>query len=267
MVSIEYITSAENLERLLVEHASIVHYKGFGPRILSECPVQIVAELAKADLIVFDGDNYTDDSFTLAFGRLHRLCAAERRSMPAILAFKILKDKGIFDTSWRAYDSACKAAHPELPPFVLHCFLVPVLPATLGSKYGAQPAALSDALPDPCALHCLRCFEAVHARGAGESFVYVALGAYAVKVTRKVVCKRTGQPPQRQVIVWGTLDVVVCEFAVCYYGGIDPDLPWKYFHAVRERDGERQEGKFLGLKGHPRVELVTEHASPSLATA
>eukprot|EP00004_Rigifila_ramosa_P018689 TRINITY_DN4675_c0_g1_i1.p2 TRINITY_DN4675_c0_g1~~TRINITY_DN4675_c0_g1_i1.p2 ORF type:complete len:111 (+),score=26.35 TRINITY_DN4675_c0_g1_i1:33-335(+) len=79
-IPVEFVTE-EDLGQLLQRCSSVVHLKGFGSGMdvaASPPPRELVALLAGADMIVFDGDDWDPTSFVAAL----RVVVDERFLLP-----------------------------------------------------------------------------------------------------------------------------------------------------------------------------------------
>ncbi len=90
---------------LLASARSLVHLKGFGPTIRGGPPRALVAALAAADVVAWDGDDAEEGSFTSA---LLPLLAPDSRPR-VLLAFKFADKQASFERSWGALVAVSRA--------------------------------------------------------------------------------------------------------------------------------------------------------------
>jgi hypothetical protein len=205
-----------------VSGKKVIHFKGFGPTMDTKAnppPKDLIHRLSQCDVIVFDGDDYSHESFTHVFDLLFAHTRDVQTTYPALLAFKIADEATQLigqASSWHSFP---------------------------------HPLTLNYCLVDRGECQSSRLLRAV--TGDTTSKVtpsqrnYVGLGVWALERVR------TAHPSELQVCVWGGYQVVVCEF-LCHVDlwGEKEGVQWNYWHTKRVKDGECQEGLLKDIT-HP----------------
>lgn len=205
----------------------VCHYKGFGPTLDTKIPppLEMLDHLSHCDILVFDGDDFTNESFTHVFHSLYlHTRDHSTRGFPTLLAFKL----------------ADEAQQLIGPVSSWHTF--------------PHPITLNYCLVDRGECQSSRLLHAVTASVTPSQRMYVGLGVWALERVR------ASSPSSLQVCVWGGYHVVVSEF-LCHVDlcGAEGGVPWHYWHASRVKDGETQEGLLKDIT-HP---ILQHHLHPS----
>jgi hypothetical protein len=201
----------------LLRDRHVLHVKGFGPSLgWLQPPPSLIAFLASADVLAFDGDDAAEDSFVRALLRAR----AGTPDGPRLLAYKLSHELDRFRASWSA--ASIDASGDDAA--TVHVLAVPS--ADLAPPHYAGAA---DACPAP-------------------QRVFVALGVRALELTR-------GAAPQSlAVAAWGGHHVVRAEFLQNEARFGLADMPrWRYWHCARTREGALQPGQLLGV-AHPALQ-------------
>jgi hypothetical protein len=232
MPSFEFLEDEASLVKLVQSCKTLVHYKGFGPSIdiqTNPPSEEMIRTLSTADVLVFDGDNYSDDSFTYTILKVLEILDREKLSQPILLALKFLHEKDVFVQSWSGVPLPTSFTRP------IYCFLAPREQVILPKFY--DPAGAVNLPGGSCPL-----------TSAQEP--YTALGVYGMDLTGRLA-SACDPPLLRSVVVWGGLNIVLREFQmnVVLWGDATPR--WTYHH-VRRRNaaGVEQEG-ILASVTHP----------------
>jgi hypothetical protein len=260
-VEFAYLASEAEATALLAACSRIVHLKGFGETLLpapgaaAVAPPQgLLAALAAADAIVWDGDFYHARAFTSALpAALAARCAAGAApaapaaggaaSTPLLLALgsRCEDQQAAFRESWRS------APFPRSGGVRIACLRVGLeeLPE---ADLGAAAAAL------PALRHCLDA-QAVTA----SQRQYAALGLLGVRLSTAAAGggggSSGGGAAAPTVLCWGG-HVPAIEFAagVAHFGSQCP--VWRYFHAERLRvvgGAEVRQQGLLQAVAHPKL--------------
>ena len=216
MPGITFLESEDGIANLVKGSKTLVHYKGFGPFMDMHAyppPEEMLRTLSASDVLVFDGDDYSDNSFTFAIPKALELAEKEKRPHPILLAFKFKHDRDQFEKSWS------RAVLPATFRDSIYCYLVKAEDIVVPKFY--NPGQVANLPGAPCSLN-------------QDQEQYVALGTYAVHVTGQALGS-SGAPLARRVIVWGGLYIVLRELQVnvALWGAETP--PWTYYHASRTR--------------------------------
>jgi len=200
----------------LLRDRRVLHVKGFGPPLGGlQPPASLIAFLASADVLVFDGDDAAEDSFVRAL----LSARAGAPGAPRLLAYKLSHELDRFRASWSAASSVESG-----DTATVHVLAVPR--ADLAAPHYADAAGACPA----------------------QQRVYVALGVRALELSR-------GAAPQSlAVAAWGGHHVVRAEFAQNEARFGLAGMPrWRYWHCSRAREGALQPGQLLGL-AHPALQ-------------
>ncbi len=233
VVQLSFIESEARVAELVKGAKTMVHYKGFGPYMNNEAdppPEEMIRTLSSVDVLVFDGDDYNDNSFTFVIPKALELAKEEKRPYPLLLAFKFRDQKDQFVHSW--------STAPFPADFdKVHCCLVGTEEANVPKFYdvGKIPG-----LPggEPCPV-------------TADQALYVALGTFAVDLTGRAC----GSGVARSIVVWGGLNIVLRELQVDFALGGSAAPAWTYYHASRHqrtRDGPVQHGLLRDVE-HPML--------------
>ena len=237
MVNLSYIENEDNLAELLSRARTMIHFKGFGPHmdnVTNPPPQEMIRTLSSVDVLVFDGDDYNDNSFTFVIVKALEMARSEERPYPLILAFKFKDQKDQFARSW--------STAPVPPNFTdsIHCFLAETGAVNIPRFYDVgQLVDLPGGQPCPVTT---------------DQALYVALGTFALDVTSRARGVG-GAPLLRSVVAWGGLNIVVRELQVTFalWGPAAPR--WTYYHAIRHQrthDGPIQHGLLQDVD-HPAL--------------
>jgi hypothetical protein len=236
MPSITFLEDEARLAALVKPYKTLVHYKGFGPSIdISTNPPleEMIRTLSATDVLVFDGDDYSDASFTHAIPKVLEILDKEQRPPPILLALKFLDEKDAFVQSWTGVTLPASFTHP------IYCFLVPRDQAVVPKFYDHTGAVN---LPgEPCTL-------------TPSQEPYTALGVYGIDLTRRLASAGDA-PLLRSVVVWGGWYIVLREFQMNAILWGDEAPKWTYFHTRRRSPaGVEQEG-VLASVSHPLLTI------------
>eukprot|EP00004_Rigifila_ramosa_P013349 TRINITY_DN2945_c0_g1_i7.p1 TRINITY_DN2945_c0_g1~~TRINITY_DN2945_c0_g1_i7.p1 ORF type:complete len:368 (-),score=82.38 TRINITY_DN2945_c0_g1_i7:1709-2788(-) len=219
-IQVEFIDEPE-LVALCSACRSVVHFKGFGPGMdvqAEPAAPEMLALLAAADVVVFDGDPWDATSFTSALRVLLDEHLPHGQPPPRLVAFKYAAQQHDFARDWQ--DFAVRQA-PDAQ-IKIHCVLVPNEVARQPELFDAEAARAAAAASGVKHEHPL------HPQTPLDEgrLVFVALGTFAIKTMQRAV-----PAARRQVVVWGGMHSVHREFSV--NTALGDSLVWRYFHARR----------------------------------
>jgi hypothetical protein len=217
--------------------ADVLHVKGFGSRVAAAPPAGFVARLAAADVIVFDGDDLANDSFTAAV----RAAALARGARARLLAYVVDEpaERARVRASWAALAAPAGAALSVVP--IARALLSE--PRRVSVRAAAAAAAAAGASAGAAAPP-----EAPLPDVAGADATYVALGVAGLEMTIGAARGRVS------VACWGGGAIVAQEFAVGAAARLG--VRWTYWHAARAARGGGVEEGGLGAVRHAALSRV-----------
>ena len=226
-----------------------VHIKGFGPNFTDDdClfPLKALDQLLSADVVVFDGDDFSENDFT----RSIRDYLKTKKQASRLLAFKFADEiESHFIPAWS------KCIFPDTDDAELayiavsrndvnasrHLYDIDAAEAFVlsTSKESFIPHFSKDNLLN-------NLFEPLRA----SQVEYVALGTFAIEQMRKAGARVS-------VVSWGGWLVVGYEFIQnsILFSDNDNKVMWSYFHANRRNpeSGIIQEGVLSKILKHPML--------------
>lgn len=231
--SAEPISDAD--ARGLLATSRAVHFKGFARGLAADAPSELIKLLSMFDVLVFDGDSLSPDSFTKAIPRAVAAARATGRSL-RLLAFKYGSEESYLLGSWHK-------AKFQVP-------LSDVAGALSVSGEGPDMSRLTlISAPEP--IHVVLSYVSVERLAVSEAIKhYQALGAHALQLTGA-----------QSVVAWGGGECVLHEWrlsaglstagdgemppaeeairAEARAGAGDKRITWHLFPAVRytQKDG------------------------------
>jgi len=226
-----------------ISDINAIHMKGFGPKFTDEdapFPSSALDLLLQADLVVFDGDDYSENNYT----RSLRDYLLQKGSKARLLAFKFEDEvEKHFIPTW----SKCTLPLNEMLDLsYIAASRSDVMASTRFFDLKAAETFMASFLTAECEPRIQEDFSKLLTQ---DQTSYVALGTWAVTEMKDAGANVS-------VVCFGGSIVVGCEALLHsvlfpFKGKL---VQWKYFHARRRnpRNGDVQEGVLLTVK-HPMI--------------